>query len=176
MNDAAFTVSAMAKTTNVALNAETKRLDASTRELQKTEASARLLIVRTNESLNGGPNGEGLLPSAAASLRAIGDLSSRSAADIDRIAEEAQPAIANATRATATLADSAADPNIKLAIANAAQFTGHANESMVHVEGMTEDGQKMLDKFTGTYMKPKNFAYALAKETFDWIWKAKSVF
>lgn len=108
----------MARIGSAAMQAETKRIDASTKELQKTEASARLLIVRTDESLNGGPHVDGLLPQATESVKSIGIVSARAVTDLDRISTELEPSLESLARGTESFAQTAADPAIEKTLAN----------------------------------------------------------
>jgi hypothetical protein len=92
--------------------AETKRIQASTQELQKTEASARLLIVRTDESLNGKAGMQGLIPQATAALQQI-------TADTKQL----EPSLENFSRGTQGLANAANDPSIQASLKSLATVT-----------------------------------------------------
>lgn len=154
VNDAAFEVSGITKTAGGALAAETKRLDASTKELQKTEASARLLIVRTNESLNGGPHVRGLLPEATASLGAFEKLTETAATDLDSANRELAPSLTNLARGTAAFADAAADPAIKNTLANVEK----ASESTAEIARDAKESTDLAEARLKQMLKPASMA------------------
>lgn len=138
VNDASLQTAQMAKTAGGALTAETKRLDASTRELQKTEASARLLIVRTDEALNGGPHVAGL-------LRSLGDLTQQTIAEMASASTKLNPALDNLSRATASAADTLGDSSIKRSLQQVDEATAHLATASDSMAGIARDGKESAD-------------------------------
>ncbi len=100
LTTAAGAIGVVAQSANAGLVAETKRLNAGTLELQKTEASLRLLLVRTDRNLN-----DELLPKASQVL-------SSTKVTIDAL----QPSLAASAQATQRLDDLLGSPAIPTAL------------------------------------------------------------
>jgi len=175
INQAASDLSGMTKVANSAMSAETGRIAASTKELQKTEASVRLLVVRTNESLNGSPNVAGLLPTATGALRSATALSDGTLARIDRTADSLEPSLLALNRGTTAFANAASDPNIPVTLANLGTATKSAADGMAQVAAIATDGRQVADKARETYLKPVNLWYALSKEMTHWAFELKGI-
>jgi paraquat-inducible protein B len=155
---AAGAIGTVARSANAGLVAETKRLNAGTLELQKTEASARLLIVRTNESLNGGPDVKSpLLPAAANALN-------RMTADVDDVTAGLAPSLQNLQQGSAAFAAAAADPNIRKSLDSLAASSLEAAETLQEAHRSLTDVREMADKARETYLKPVNLWWAVLKE------------
>lgn len=163
VNQASSDLSGIAKTANSAMGAEVGRINASTLELQKTEASARLLIVRTNESLNGGPNVPGLLPQATTALSSANSLSIGTLGRVDRLADQLEPAITDLRRSSASLADVAGDPNIPVTLAKIRETTENTDRAMGQLADIVTDGRQVADKARETYLKPVNLWWGLVR-------------
>jgi hypothetical protein len=136
---------------------EVKRINASTLEFQKTEASTRLLIVRTNESLNGGPHVAGLFPQATATISSAQQLAESANEGLRATTDLVRPSLDNLARATANAADTLADPAIKASLDNLAATS-------TSVAGVSADAKLVADKVTQDYLKPQKFAWELVKQ------------
>lgn len=145
VNDASLQTAQMAKTAGGALTAETKRLDASTRELQKTEASARLLIVRTNESLNGSPNVRGLLPATTEALGSANRLVLGVRDDMDGITKQITPSLDLLRIAADGAAADFNDPAIRNSLQHMDEATSHLAAASDSLEGIAKDGRDSAD-------------------------------
>lgn len=100
-------------------------------ETYKTMASVRLLIVRTNGSIN-----DVLVPRISATLDGTNRLSLAATDGLTHTLDGLRPVLTNLARASAAAADTMADPAIGQAIAHASQAsenTAAASEQMAQV-------------------------------------------
>jgi methyl-accepting chemotaxis protein len=171
VHDAAVSVKNVSGAVDKAMAAETKRIDASTLEFQKTEAASRLLIVRTNASINGSPDVRGLLPELT-KVVASGDVLVRQAGDdLQRVSDRLTPILSSAGRAADSAAVALGNPAIQHSLEHLDEATASVAASAQHIDtgtasmaAIAKDGQDVADKFRNDYMKPQKFAWQLLKE------------
>ena len=126
-----------------------KKNGGATQQIQRILTDTKMLIGRTDLSLNGGPNGEGAgaIPAMAFALRQAGDLSARAGVDLDVTAKTVtdtaislKPGIDNMVLASKAAADDLADPSIHAILATTAgtsanvEMTTHDVAAFAHRE------------------------------------------
>lgn len=135
------------------------------KETQKVTAAAKELIVRTDQSVNGGPDSRGVLPQLTETLEGTNALGITAATALQETSRDLRPILANLLIASKGAADTMSDPDIpatvrdvKLSADNLASTTDSAKSSM-------KDVQTGVHYELGQLMKPVNKARVAAEET-----------
>jgi hypothetical protein len=121
-------------------------------EAYKTAAAARLVLVRTDHSLN-----DVLVPEMTASLAATDQLLQQSAADLNSTTVAITPTLLNLTQASASAADAMANPHIAETLANVDAATKNVASTSQHVDEMSV----MVEKRLRQLLKPATLAERL---------------
>jgi heme exporter protein D len=152
VNAAAGQINQAAGKLNAAADSQAAYWQKTSLEMYKTSASLRLLLVRTDRSLN-----DQIAPQLTATLRGTEQLSQQATLDLQRTTDALSPSLSNLARTSAAAADAMSDPTIKDSL-------HHLDETTASMAGVSADAKLISDKLTADFMKPQKFLWALVKE------------
>lgn len=135
--------------------ASESQVQASTQFLKKTNAAMESLdamVRRTDSNVN-----DILIPSVAAAVERQDKSLLQVEGSLDKAATELRFAIADTDQQIT-------NPAISKSLANLAQASGEANQSLVQVNAIATDGRVVADKFREDYLRPQKFAWVLFKQ------------
>ena len=128
-------------------------------EVYKTAAAARLVLVRTDHSLN-----DEFMPKLGATMQDTDALMRQTASDMHATVLSMQPTLENLAEASAAAADAMADPHVRETLANvdvgtkaAAIAAGNVASTTQHVDAMSA----LLEKRLRQMLKPLPLAERL---------------
>ena len=137
-------------------------------ETYKTAAAARLVLVRTDKSLN-----DILVPRLARQLEDADILTEQAAQDLHATVMALQPTLENLARASQNAADTIADPEIKASLANLEETTKQSSVAMAHLADITAAGDETARYYQKKLTTPEGFLKTLANFVLDWGSKAR---
>ena len=131
------------RASDAAYAAETKQLDTlerTSKEFYKLTAAARLVLVRSDRSLN-----DTLVPRLAAAVDGMGADVHSAAADLSRTTDNLAPGIAALVRASNAAADDLGDPSIRASLESVAQASSSLADSAKQLNGIATDAKNLAD-------------------------------
>lgn len=161
-NETETLITTAQRASDAAFAAETKQLvtlDRTSAEFYKLTAAARLVLVRTDRSLN-----DDVAPRLGRTIDSYSELARRSSADIDGMAQQATSAFTATNGLLSNAASLVSDPAIRETLVHLDKGTADLADSSKQLDATMIDLRQVSDKARETYLKPANLWWAVIKQ------------